>query len=106
MTKAIILGAGHIGTAIAVDLASTGAYEVTLADRDASRLTLRQTDKVVFKPVDVTDPAALRAALRGQDVVISACPFYLNVTIAEAALEVGVHYFDLTEDVATTKRVA
>ena len=106
MTKALILGAGHIGTAIAVDLASTGAYQVTLADRDASRLKLTQTDRVVFQPVDVKDPAALRAALRGQDVVISACPFYLNIAIAEAAKEAGVHYFDLTEDVATTKRVA
>ena len=106
MKKAIILGAGHIGTAIATDLASTGAYQVTLADRDAQRLTLKQTDQVTFQAVDVNDAASLRAGLKGQDIVISACPFYLNIAIAEAAKELGVHYFDLTEDVATTKRVA
>ena len=106
MKKAIILGAGHIGTAIAMDLASTGAYQVTLADRDASRLKLSRTDQVAFAPVDVKDPAALRTALKGQDIVISACPFYLNVGIAEAAKECGVNYFDLTEDVATTKAIA
>jgi saccharopine dehydrogenase-like NADP-dependent oxidoreductase len=106
MKKAIILGAGHIGTAIATDLASTGSYQVTLADRDARRLTLKQTDQVTFQPVDVSDAKALRAALKGQDIVISACPFFLNIAIAEAAKECGVHYFDLTEDVETTKAVA
>ena len=106
MKKAIILGAGHIGTAIAADLAATGSYQVTLSDREAGRLSLKQTDQVAFQPLDVTDGTALRAALAGQDIVISACPFYLNIAIAEAAKEMGVHYFDLTEDVATTKRVA
>jgi len=106
MKKAIVLGAGHIGSAIATDLASTGTYKVTLADHDVSRLKLLQTDDVAFAAVDVKDPVALRAALAGQDIVISACPFYLNTKIAEAAKDCGVNYFDLTEDVATTKYIA
>ena len=36
--------------------------------------------------------------------VVSALPYYLNITVAEAARAAGVHYFDLTEDVATTRR--
>jgi saccharopine dehydrogenase-like NADP-dependent oxidoreductase len=43
--------------------------------------------------------------MRGMDVVVSACPFDLNVPIAQAARELSVHYFDLTEDVETTRRV-
>jgi saccharopine dehydrogenase-like NADP-dependent oxidoreductase len=37
--------------------------------------------------------------------VISALPFFLNPGVAEACAEAGVHYFDLTEDVATTRAV-
>jgi len=37
--------------------------------------------------------------------VISAAPFSANPTIAEAASESGVHYLDLTEDVAVTQKV-
>ena len=32
---------------------------------------------------DVTDRAALKRALSNVDAVISACPYYLNITIAE-----------------------
>ena len=37
--------------------------------------------------------------------MLSAAPFHLTVKIAEAALAAGVHYLDLTEDVASTKRI-
>jgi saccharopine dehydrogenase-like NADP-dependent oxidoreductase len=55
--------------------------------------------------LDITDPAALRAALAGQYAVLSAAPFHLTTLIAEAAVAQGVHYLDLTEDVASTRRV-
>jgi saccharopine dehydrogenase-like NADP-dependent oxidoreductase len=105
MKSALVIGAGHIGTAIAADLAATRDYQVTLADREAGRLALSGDSQVSFLPLDVQDGAALRAALKGQDIVVSACPFYLNTAIAEAAKQAGAHYFDLTEDVETTKRI-
>jgi len=37
--------------------------------------------------------------------VISATPFHLTPPIAEAAVASGAHYFDLTEDVESTRRV-
>ncbi len=43
--------------------------------------------------------------LDGQEVVVSASPFYLTPSIATAARRCGVHYFDLTEDVASTRAV-
>ena len=43
--------------------------------------------------------------LRDQEVVISASPFYLTAAIATAAKAVGAHYFDLTEDVSSTRTV-
>jgi saccharopine dehydrogenase-like NADP-dependent oxidoreductase len=51
------------------------------------------------------DPQALRELIRGHEYVISACPFHLTPVIAAAAVDVGAHYFDLTEDVESTRRV-
>jgi saccharopine dehydrogenase-like NADP-dependent oxidoreductase len=48
------------------------------------------------------DPQALRDLIRGHAYVISASPFHLTPAIAAAAVDVGAHYFDLTEDVEST----
>ena len=104
MTKVLLLGAGNIGEAIAELLKRSDDYQLTVADRDEKRLAaMPQGVKTV--PIDVTDRAMLRKALSETEAVISACPYFLNITIAELCRELGVHYFDLTEDVATAQRV-
>lgn len=100
----LVIGAGHIGEAIADLLARDGAI-VTLADADGSRLEAAAPAGVKTLTLDAGDPTALKSAMGGQRIVISAAPFFLNVGIATAAKEAGVHYFDLTEDVATTEAV-
>jgi len=44
--------------------------------------------------------------MKGYDTVLSALSFHHNPTVARAALENGLSYFDLTEDVATSDAVA
>lgn len=105
MTHVLLLGAGKIGSMIAHLLHATGEYTVTVADRDAAGLAQVARDEAALRELDVSDPSALRAALKGQEMVVSALPYYLNTGVAEAARDTGVHYFDLTEDVATTRRV-
>ena len=56
--------------------------------------------------LDAASPADLRRLLSGRDAVISALSYAHNRAVAEAAVELGVSYFDLTEDVATTRAVA
>ena len=59
---------------------------------------------------DSTPPtrAALAQCLRAQrlDAVVSSLPYHCNPVVAAAAREAGAHYFDLTEDVAVTRRVS
>jgi saccharopine dehydrogenase-like NADP-dependent oxidoreductase len=77
-------------------------YAVTLADqRPPQRLPVG----AVFLALDARDPGQLARACRGQAAVISAAPFFLNAEIARAAHDADAHYFDLTEDVATTKAI-
>jgi saccharopine dehydrogenase-like NADP-dependent oxidoreductase len=108
MTKhrVLLLGAGKIGRMIARLLADSGDYAVTVADNSAAALARVETRLgTPTRPVDVESPAQLAAALADCDSVISALSFYHNPRVAEAALAAGVSYFDLTEDVETTRRV-
>lgn len=105
MRKILILGAGRVGRRIADLLATTGDYHVTLADCREQRLTDEMSHWVARQVIDAGDPAALASGLAGQDMVVSACPYFLNVGIAQAARAAAVHYFDLTEDVEVTRAV-
>jgi saccharopine dehydrogenase-like NADP-dependent oxidoreductase len=105
MYKVLVLGAGKIGGAIVDLLAATGDYEITVADRDPAFLGMVAPGKARLREIDLSDEAALRAAAQGMTAVISALPFFLNPTVARIAGEAGAHYFDLTEDVATTRAV-
>jgi saccharopine dehydrogenase-like NADP-dependent oxidoreductase len=105
----LILGAGKIGQVVADLLAGCGDYTVTLADRDAAALNTLAAQghagAVSNLVLDMGDPTALAAALHGQHAVLSAAPYHLTLGVAEAARQAGVHYLDLTEDVATTRRI-
>ncbi|MBA3685391.1 MAG: saccharopine dehydrogenase NADP-binding domain-containing protein [Planctomycetes bacterium] len=104
MHDVVLLGAGKIGRAIAKLLGHSGDYAVTVGDVDDRALArLAGVPNTTTCHVDVSDPNALRELLRGRAAVISACSFAVNPGIARAALEAGVSYFDLTEDVATTR---
>jgi saccharopine dehydrogenase-like NADP-dependent oxidoreductase len=105
MKPILVIGAGHIGSTIAVLLQASGDYSVTLTDKSAAALAAVGLTGVKTTVLDVADAARLQGAIAGVYAVISAAPYHLTVTIAEAARAAGVHYLDLTEDVASTRRV-
>jgi saccharopine dehydrogenase-like NADP-dependent oxidoreductase len=106
MHRVLIAGAGHIGSLAAELLAATGDYRVTVVDRDELALArLREISRVETLRVSVTDHEVMVAALRGSFAVLSAAPYAVTGAVAKAAHAAGVHYLDLTEDVATTRLV-
>jgi saccharopine dehydrogenase-like NADP-dependent oxidoreductase len=107
MHDVLLLGAGKIGRAIAKLLASSADYRVTVGDIDDKALSrLGGIERVTAKRIDVTNHQQLVAAMTGKSCVLSACSFAVNPGIARAALAAGISYFDLTEDVATTRAVS
>jgi saccharopine dehydrogenase-like NADP-dependent oxidoreductase len=104
-TKTILLGAGKIGETITHLLHSSGDYELTVADQDTARLAPIGALGVRTARADFASQERLRDLIRGNEIVISATPFHLTPPIAEAAVASGAHYFDLTEDVESTRRV-
>ncbi|HEY6258851.1 MAG TPA: saccharopine dehydrogenase family protein [Xanthobacteraceae bacterium] len=106
MKDVVVIGAGKIGATVAGLLAQTGDYQVTLADRSGDVLGGLDTGARIRTMVaDVEDSAKLVDLLNGQFAVLNAAPFHLTPPIAEAARAAGTHYLDLTEDVASTRRV-
>lgn len=107
MRDILIVGAGKIGTVIADLLASSGDYAVTVVDRDPAAVERvgAELARVQACVLDVGDADALAAELEGRWAVIDAGPFDIGMRIAAAAVAQRVHYLNLTEDVASTRRV-
>ncbi|WP_140626635.1 saccharopine dehydrogenase family protein [Methylibium rhizosphaerae] len=111
MKSILLLGGGKIGSVVGDLLAhaTTGGrpdYQVTVADRSEALLAgLPRHPQLNTLVLDVNDAALLRTALRGRFAVLSALPYMLTLQVARAARELGVHYLDLTEDVAATRGI-
>lgn len=105
MTKVIIIGGGKIGATAAFMLHQHARFDVTLSDVNPALLEKAAKDGIHTVQADVQNEKQLRAAMENCDMVLSACPYFLNVQIAKAAKKTHTHYFDLTEDVAATKAI-
>ena len=97
--RVAVVGLGNVGRLIADMLVERG-FEVWEVDADGSRVAGERASVI-----DVSDPAALEELFAGVDAVVSCLPYYLNAVTATAAHSAGVHYLDLTEDVATSRLV-
>lgn len=98
-----ILGAGHIGFAMALLLLQAGDYDILVVDRDPARLA--EVAALGVSTQLATDDASLQTAIDGRFAVLNALPFHRAVPVATLCAAAGVHYFDLTEDVASTQAI-
>ncbi len=100
MQKIAVFGLGKVGALVA-QLLHDGSFDVTGYDLSAPRMP----PPYQLGRLDTRDANALATALKKVDAVVSCLPHHLNLEVATAAHAAGIHYFDLTEDVPTTKAV-
>jgi len=111
MQEILVLGAGKIGVLISGLLAESGSYRVQLGDAKrglaAEVATAHKNRNIAAFEIDANDKDALIAHIRKQGpiAIVSSLPYLCNVAVAEVARTEGLHYFDLTEDVAVTQSV-
>ncbi len=106
MHSVLLLGSGKIGRMITKFLVDSGDYRLRVADADAAALErLGEIASVETRTLDASSADDLRDAMQGCDTVISALCYQFNPQIAQIALQEGLSYFDLTEDVQTTRAV-
>jgi saccharopine dehydrogenase (NAD+, L-lysine-forming) len=99
---AILGGCGNTGAKVAGHLARLGGFEIAVLGRDAARAAdlaarIRQTTGAAIsgERADAADPASLRTALAGVDVVLSATSDTAHAAdVARAALDLGCDYAD------------
>ncbi|WP_271424677.1 saccharopine dehydrogenase family protein [Aequorivita sinensis] len=94
-----VLGMGKVGSLVATLLSSK--FHVEGMDQYEAK------EKFPFEIVkgDVSNDKNIRDFLKDKDAVVSCLPYFLNIKIAETAFDMGVHYFDLTEDVPTLNAI-
>ena len=90
-----VLGLGKVGSLVATLLSSK--FDVIGVDKQPSN------EDFPFETVvgDVSNEQEMRKFLAEKDAVVTCLPYFLNIKLAEIAADLGVHYFDLTEDVPT-----
>lgn len=94
-----VLGLGKVGCLVATLLSTK--YEVEGVDQKEPSGRYR----FIFKKGNVSDESTLRKLFKGKDAVVSCLPFFLNIKVATIAADLGLHYFDLTEDVPTLNAI-
>lgn len=99
MKQVAIIGLGKVGALVGALLSED--FLVEGLDRYLT------TDDLAFPVItgDVTDDALLKSFLKDKDGVVSCLPYQFNRQVATMAHALGLHYFDLTEDVPTTHAV-
>lgn len=99
MKNVAVIGLGKVGSLVGTLLSDL--FTVTGFDRQ------KPATDVPFsvETGSVTDAAQLKTFLTGKDAVVSCLPYNLNLPVAQAAHALGIHYFDLTEDVPTTSAI-
>jgi saccharopine dehydrogenase-like NADP-dependent oxidoreductase len=111
MQDILVLGAGKIGALISGLLADCGDYRVQLADSSESAAAdvanAHGRGNIVPCHLDAGNEEQLTAHIRQHKpaALISGLPYFCNPVVAWVARSEGVHYFDLTEDVAVTHKV-
>lgn len=110
MHHILVIGAGKIGSLISFLLANSNSYHVHLADIQEHNPHLHRLNELPnfqYSQLDAKDTNGIADFIKKNNIeaIISSLPFYCNVPIAKVAAEHQIHYFDLTEDVETTKAV-
>ncbi len=110
MRQVLVVGAGQIGSLIAFLLANTNDYQVHLADLNPENINIKRLPKLTrlnIVSLDASKDSDLSQFIQKNEIsaVISSLPYFANVPVAKAAQQCKIHYFDLTEDVETTKAI-
>lgn len=95
--KITVLGAGLVGTPMALDLAKESTFDVLVADVRAEPLEAlgAQAPRIRTKRVDLSQPADLRALVSDADIVLSAVPGFMGYETLKTLLEEGKRVVDI-----------
>jgi len=92
--KVIVLGAGMVGRAIALDLSSE--YEVTAADKNRDSLQALKSKHIISKQCDLSDKRMLLRLVKKFDLVIGAVPGFMGFHTLKTVIEAKKNVVDIS----------
>lgn len=95
MKNVIVLGAGMVGSAMAIDM--TKNHKVTLTDINPNVLEniKKNNPALSTQALDVTNKEALQNTVKPFDLVINAVPGFLGFNTLKSLIEVGMNVIDI-----------
>ncbi|MGC8892642.1 MAG: saccharopine dehydrogenase family protein [Candidatus Saccharicenans sp.] len=93
--KVIILGAGLVGKAMALDLESEREFEVTSVDFNDEHLKELSLSGIKTIKKDLSTPEIIKETVANYDLVINALPGFLGFQSLKACLEAGKNVVDI-----------
>ena len=94
MLHVVVLGAGRVGGAMALDLASE--FRVTVADRSEAALARMAARGLAVRTADLAASEGVKAAVADADLVVGAVPGFMGFATAQAVLEAGKALVDIS----------
>ena len=94
--KIIVLGAGLVGKAMALDLASEPEFSLTSVDLKQEALAELATAGIKVIGQDISQSEATKDLVSNYDLVINAVPGYLGFQSLKACLEAGRNVVDIS----------
>ncbi|NOZ03492.1 MAG: saccharopine dehydrogenase [FCB group bacterium] len=95
MRKVILLGAGLVGKAIAIDLHKQ--YDVTVVDIAAKALNaLNDLHKIKTIRADLSDSTAVKSIVKDFDIVIGAVPGHMGYKLVKNVITAGKDIVDIS----------
>jgi len=96
MSTIIVLGAGMVGGAMAIDLTKNHTVTITDFSKEALDKAVEKCDKLTPILLDVTNKENLQATIKPFDLVICAVPGFLGFNTLKSILEAEKNVIDIS----------
>ncbi len=87
--KCLVLGAGLVGSAIALDLAMDQDIDVTVADVNQSSLDKLKPQNINVIHADLSDSQTLKNTLMDFDIIVGTLPGIMGFETLKSIIETG-----------------
>jgi saccharopine dehydrogenase-like NADP-dependent oxidoreductase len=96
MSNIIVLGAGMVGSTMAIDMAKKHHVTITDFSKKALEKAVKKCDKLIPEILDVTHKTILQKTIKPFDLVICAVPGFLGFETMKAIIEAEKNVVDIS----------
>ncbi len=96
MKNIIVLGAGMVGSTIAIDLSNKHKITLTDFNQEALIKAEQKCNKITIQLLDVTDKNTLQETIKKFDLVVCAVPGFLGFETLKSIIEAEMNVIDIS----------